>query len=82
MSEHSIVVVVSPLVSLMVDQVTSLRLRGVSAAIMSGHKGVDKVLLATVRDVGAGKFSLLFCAPEDIIGERVVAVATDEAHGV
>ena len=69
-SERSIVVVVSPLVSLMVDQVASLRLRGVSTAIMSGHKGMDKVLLATVRDVEAGKFSLLFCALEDIIGSE------------
>ena len=48
-SESSIVIVVSPLVSLMVDQVTSLRSHGVSAAIMSGHKAavVDKALLAT-----------------------------------
>lgn len=95
-SEGSIVIVVSPLVSLMADQVASLRSRGVSAAIMSGHKGVDKALLATDKDVEAGKFSLLFCAPEAIIGsekwrelllrpplsERVVAVAIDEAHCV
>jgi len=95
-SESSIVIVVSPLVSLMVDQVASLRSRGVSAAIMSGHKGVDRSLLASDRDVEAGKFSLLFGAPEAIIGSekwrelllrpplsrQVVAVAIDEAHCV
>ena len=41
-----VVVVVSPLVSLMVDQVTSLRLRGVSAAILSGFQGGDHQLQA------------------------------------
>ena len=46
-SESSIVIVVSPLVSLMVDQVASLRSRRVSAAIMSGHNGVDRSLLAS-----------------------------------
>ena len=45
--ERSVVLVVSPLVSLMVDQVSSLQSRGVPAAILSGNKGVDKKLLAT-----------------------------------
>ena len=95
-AECSIVIVVSPLVSLMVDQVASLRSRGVCAVIMSGHRGVGSNLLATDRDVETGKFRLLFCAPEAIIGsekwremmlrpplsERVVAVAIDEAHCV
>ena len=38
---YSVVLVISPLVSLMVDQVTSLRERGVMAAIVSGHPGVS-----------------------------------------
>lgn len=80
----------------MVDQVSSLLVRGVRAAIMSGHKGVDRDLLAADSDVEAGKYNLLFCAPEAIIGcekwrelllkpplsERVVAIAIDEAHCV
>ena len=40
--QRSVVVVVSPLVSLMVDQVTSLCLRGVSAAILIGFQGGDR----------------------------------------
>lgn len=53
------------LLSLMVHQVSSQRVRGVRAAIMSGHKGVDeKELLAADSDVEAGKYNLLFCAPE------------------
>ena len=38
---YSVVLVISPLVSLMVNQVTSLRERGVMAAIVSGHPGVS-----------------------------------------
>ena len=95
-SDSSVGTVVSPLVSLMVDQVPSLRSHGMSAAIMSVHTGVDKELLATERDVEAGNFRLLFCTPEAIIGsekwrklllrpplsERDVSVAIDEAHCV
>ena len=94
--KNSMVLVVSPLLSLMIDQVSSLRVRGVSAAIMSGHKGVDEKLLAADTDVEAGKYKLLFGAPEAIIGcekwrelllrpplsDCIVAVAIDEAHCV
>ena len=95
-TESSSMIIVSPLVSLMVDQVTNLRSRGVRAGIMSGHKGVEKELLAKDEDVVAAKFSLLFCAPEAIVGcekwrelllrpplnEQIVALAIDEAHCV
>lgn len=95
--DRSTVIVISPLISLMTDQVTSLRKRGVSAAILSRRQGVDKDLLATDKDLGTpGKFSLLFCAPEVVIGSerwsdkflefplsiRIVAIAVDEAHCV
>ena len=52
-TESSSVIIESPLVSLMVDQVTNLRSHGVRAGIMSGHKGVDKELLAKDEDVVA-----------------------------
>ena len=43
---------VSPLVSLMVDQVCSLQAHGVCAAILnSGNTWVSKALLATERDI-------------------------------
>ena len=68
MIERSVVVVVSPLVSLMVDQVSSLQSRGVSAAFLSGNAGVDQKLTASDQDVFAGKYRLLFTAPEAIVG--------------
>ena len=89
-------VIISPLVSLMVDQVSSLQDRHVAAGILSGSKGVDKKLLASVKDVSEGCYRLLYCAPEAILGSEqwkellllpplsrsVVAVAVHEAHCV
>ena len=89
----SVVLVISPLISLMVDQVLSLRRRGVDASILSYGVGVKQELLATEDDLG--KCSLLFCAPEALVGsrwreaiekpvisDRIVAVVVDEAHCV
>ena len=94
--EQSVVVIISPLVSLMVDQVSSLQDRHVAAGILSGNKGADKKLLASVKDVFEGCYRLLYSAPEAILGSEqwkellllpplsrsVVAVAVDEAHCV
>ena len=92
----SLVIVVSPLVSLMADQVWSLRKRGVQAAIMStsGACGMEYLsLLATEEDMSMSK--LLFCAPEALLrgrwrealaqpelSSRIVVVVIDEAHCV
>ena len=51
----------------MVDQVSSLQKRGVSAGILSGNRGVYKKLVATEGDVVEGKFRLLYSAPEAIV---------------
>ena len=95
-TSSSVVLVVSPLVSLMADQVSSLRKRGVKAAILGGHAGVAKELQVTVNDLRSCDFSLLFSSPEAIavaenwrqklltppLSSRVVAIAVDEAHCV
>ena len=65
---HSVVLVISPLVSLMVEQVGSLRKHGVSEAILTGNQGIDKCRLASEKDFEKGRFSLLFSASEAIIG--------------
>ena len=60
---------VSPLVSLMVDQVCSLQAHGVCAAILnSGNTWVSKALLATERDIAQGKLRFLFTTPGAIVG--------------
>ena len=46
-SERSVVLVVSPLVSLMIDQVSTLLQRGVPAGILSGNKGLLVIIVFT-----------------------------------
>ena len=95
-TDQCAVLVISPLISLMVDQVTSLQSHGVEAAILSGNDGVEKKLLATEKDILAGKFKLLFSSPEAVVGpskwkdlmlasplsHQIVALVVDEAHCV
>ena len=90
----SLVLVVSPLVSLMIDQVKSLKKRGVCAAIMSDHRLVDPSVLLCEQDMD--KYHLIFSAPEAVVkverwrqlltdpnvSRRIVAIAVDEAHCV
>ena len=80
----------------MVDQVSNLQARGVSAGILSGNMGVDKKLVVSEKDVREGRHRLLFSAPEAIVGtdkwknmlldspvsKQIVAIAVDEAHCV
>lgn len=87
-------VVVSPLISLMVDQVQELRQKGISAAILSSdtHK-LHRSLLAAEDELAS--YSHLYCSPEAVVGEkwheictrpsisqRLIAIAIDEAHCV
>ena len=62
---NSIAIVVSPPISLMIDQVRSLRSRLVRVAIMSSRwSKVDQEFLATDDDIRG--CNLLFCASEAI----------------
>ena len=54
----------------MIDQITSLNNRGVSAAILSSNKGIDKDLVATAKEVSSGKYFLLYTAPEAIVEDH------------
>ena len=89
---QGLVVVISPLVALMEDQVLQLQRRRIAAACL--HAGLDAVrrqqALAQLRDES---LRLLYLAPERLQGEatqrmlenhaesgRLVALAVDEAH--
>ena len=89
---QGLVVVVSPLVALMEDQVLQLQRRGIAAACL--HSGLDpsrrQQAMAHLRDES---LRLLYVAPERLQGEatqrileshaeagRLVALAVDEAH--
>ena len=62
----SLVLVISPLVALMTDQVLDLRRRDVRADVLSsGRSGLDERLLATDEDLASS--SLIFSAPEAFV---------------
>src|SRR5213596_1918352 len=81
-------VVVSPLISLMQDQVAALRRRGIAAAYINSQ--LDAVQRRVVLDAAThGRLALLYCAPERLAsltrrlcaaGTRVALLAIDEAH--
>ena len=80
--------VVSPLISLMQDQVGALRRRGIAAAYVNSQ--LDATQRRTILDAStAGRLALLYCAPERLpsltrrlvaAGTRVKLLAIDEAH--
>jgi ATP-dependent DNA helicase RecQ len=80
--------VVSPLISLMQDQVGALRRRGVAAAYLNSLLTADQRRLILDRAL-SGAVSLLYCAPERLAslvrplsrtGREVALLAVDEAH--
>ncbi len=89
---NGLVVVISPLVALMEDQVMQLQRRGIAAACL--HSGLDpERRLQTVQRLRDETLRLLYLAPERLQGEatrqmleshasegRLVALAVDEAH--
>ncbi len=83
-------VVVSPLISLMKDQVDALRANGVAAACLNSSLASEDAS-ATLRDLRAGRLDLLYVAPErlmlpgfiDMLRTLPIALfAIDEAHCV
>ncbi|HEY3278869.1 MAG TPA: ATP-dependent DNA helicase RecQ [Gemmatimonadales bacterium] len=80
--------VLSPLISLMQDQVRALRRRGIAAAYLNSQ--LDGEERRTIEHaVVAGQVALLYCAPERLgslarllrgSGTRVALLAVDEAH--
>jgi ATP-dependent DNA helicase RecQ len=80
--------VISPLVSLMNDQVQALASRGVSATFLASTLEGDEVRRRMAR-FAAGEFSLVYAAPERLVtggfrgllrGASLSLVAVDEAH--
>ncbi len=81
-------VVVSPLISLMKDQVDALRECGLAAAAV--HSGLtDAERRDVAAEIRAGRLQLLYVAPERLMSERMLTflaatplsfIAIDEAH--
>ena len=86
--QAGLTLVVSPLVSLMEDQVAALTLDGVAAETINSSRDRE-TNVATWRRVQAGAVRLLYMSPERLMTERMVAalqrlglvqIAIDEAH--
>ena len=92
MLRGGLVVVISPLVALMEDQVLQLQRRGIAAVCLHAGLGPERCrdALNRIRDA---RLNLLYLAPERLQGEasrqlladvaaegRLVALAVDEAH--
>ncbi len=80
--------VVSPLVALMEDQVSALKLAGVAAETINSSHSYE-VNAGTWRAVAAGRVRLLYISPERLMAGRMLSalsklpvslIAVDEAH--
>lgn len=87
---EGITIVVSPLISLMKDQVSSLVQAGVSAAYFNSSLTAAQYAKA-LQNAANGKYKLIYVAPERLLTseflslcqeQRISMVAVDEAHCV
>ncbi|HEY6362582.1 MAG TPA: DNA helicase RecQ [Vicinamibacterales bacterium] len=89
--QPGLALVISPLISLMKDQVDTLVGNGVPAALYNSSLGADEKA-AVIAGLRAGRYRLLYVSPERLVGDgsegflsllstcRVSFVAVDEAH--
>src|SRR5207249_3964153 len=85
---HGLTVVVSPLISLMKDQVDALRTSGIAATFLNSSLPADEAR-TRLRGLHNGEFHLLYVAPERLMLDgfldnvkqwNVSLIAIDEAH--
>ena len=83
-----ITLVVSPLISLMRDQVMALKSAGVSAAYINSSLTAEQLRLV-YRNLRQGRYKIVYVAPERLLGEGFLSaaqslpidlLAVDEAH--
>jgi len=81
-------VVVSPLISLMKDQIEQLRQLGVEAAVLNSSLSPEDYQL-NIHNIESGKSKILYVAPETLLMERTInllkplrvdSLTIDEAH--
>ncbi len=81
-------VVISPLISLMQDQVSQLKELGVEAELLNSTLNWNQYT-ATIAKIKSGRTKLLFCAPETLFKEDILimlascnvqCITIDEAH--
>lgn len=87
---NGITIVISPLISLMKDQVSALLEAGISAAFLNSSLSQDEYN-AVIYDAMAEKYKILYVAPERLVAPsflqlaeqvKIAMVTVDEAHCV
>lgn len=73
-----ITIVVSPLISLMQDQVTSLEENGIPAIYLNSSLDWNEYL-DSVKDLKDGKIKLVFVSPEGLATDRMISILHDSA---
>ncbi|MPW27239.1 DNA helicase RecQ [Alkalibaculum sp. M08DMB] len=90
MMMNGITLVISPLISLMKDQVNSLIQAGIPAAFLNSSLSLNQYRLA-LKYAGEGKYKIIYVAPERLTTEEfllftsksnISMVSVDEAHCV
>jgi ATP-dependent DNA helicase RecQ len=90
MVSEGMVLVISPLIALMTDQVQALRANGISAAAINSSISSGETN-AVYRSIEAGQLRLLYVSPEKVLtarfleylkGKPLSLIAIDEAHCV
>ena len=85
---EGITLVVSPLISLMKDQVSALKNMGISAAYINRSLTSEQIRLV-LRNIQQQKYKIIYIAPERLLTEsflaaisnlKIAMVAVDEAH--
>ncbi|SHJ87760.1 ATP-dependent DNA helicase RecQ [Clostridium cavendishii DSM 21758] len=85
-----VTIVISPLISLMKDQVDSMRSVGIPAAFINSTLSLDEIAEIT-NEAKVGKFKIIYIAPERLKSENFIKllsgidisqIAIDEAHCV
>lgn len=83
-------IVISPLISLMKDQVDTIRAMGIEACFINSSLSTNE-FNEVIKDIGNGKYKIVYIAPERldsfeflnaITQNRISQVAIDEAHCV
>lgn len=83
-------IVISPLISLMKDQVEGLRQGGIPAAFINSSMSLDEYCF-TMQEARLGRYKLLYVAPERLLTEsflkfavntEISMITVDEAHCV
>jgi superfamily II DNA helicase RecQ len=80
-SGHGVTLVVSPLLSLMKDQVGALRKRNIAAESMDSTKSFDEMQLVRTA-IRKGHLKILYCAPERLNNEAFVESIKDMPGGI